>query len=139
MSAKRPVGLTKDAGWQVGVSRTVPADLETVWTHLVSPEGLAAWLGAGAAPDPEVGAPYTTADGTTGEMRSWRRHDRLRATRLAPRHDHETTIQVTVSTTPTGTRIGLHQERMASEGERSRMRDHWKHVADRLASALGDG
>ena len=43
------------------------------------------------------------------------------------------------STTPTGTRIGLHQERMASQEERSRMRNHWKAVADELARVLAAG
>jgi uncharacterized protein YndB with AHSA1/START domain len=122
----------------VGVSRTVPADLDTVWAHLTSRDGLGTWLGTGADPDREVGAPYSTDDGTTGEMRSWRERDRLRATRFAPGDDHETTVQVTVSTTATGTRIGLHQERMASQEERARMRDHWKAVADRLTTALTD-
>ena len=139
MSPNLPVGLTKDTCWQVGVSRRVPTELHRVWTTLTSPEGLAAWLGPGAAPDPQAGAPYEAADGTTGEMRSWRERDRLRATRLVPGEDHETTIQVTVSTTPTGTRIGLHQERMASQEERSRMRNHWKAVADELARVLAAG
>ena len=139
MTRGRPVGLTKDVGWQVGVSRTVPCDPETVWSHLTSAEGLAAWLGDGAAPDPQVGAPYTTADGTAGEMRSWRDQDRLRATRRLAGDDHETTIQVTVSETPTGTRLGFHQERMTSAGEREQMRDHWRAVADRIAEELAAG
>ena len=66
MSRTRPVGLTEDAGWQVGVSRTVNADLDTVWDHLVSAEGLALWLGPGAAPQPQAGASYAATDGTTG-------------------------------------------------------------------------
>jgi uncharacterized protein YndB with AHSA1/START domain len=133
----RPVGLTRDAGWQVGVSRTVAFDHDAVWPTLTSPAGLAAWLGEGAEPDHEVGAPYTNSEGTTGEMRSWREGDRLRATRRAPGDDHETTVQVTVSEAATGTRLVFHQERMASQSERLAMRTHWRAVADRLEELIG--
>jgi hypothetical protein len=45
-----PVGLTKDAGWEIGVSRTLPVPLEAAWEFLTSPGGAALWLGAAAAP-----------------------------------------------------------------------------------------
>ncbi len=44
---ERPVGLTRDAGWQIGVSRTLPIDLETAWKLLTSRMGLGLWLGEG--------------------------------------------------------------------------------------------
>ena len=138
-AGERPVGLTRDAGWQVGVSRTLAVDLDTVWAHLVSPEGLDTWLGLGARPAPERGARYETEDATTGEIRSWREGDRLRATRQAPGDDHETTVQVALGATPTGTRMTLHQERMASAAERQRMREHWRSVADAFEEALAGG
>lgn len=31
-----PVGKTKDAGWEIGVSRTVPHPIEHVWEMLVT-------------------------------------------------------------------------------------------------------
>jgi hypothetical protein len=45
-----PVGLTKDAGWEIGVSRTLPVPLEAACEFLTSPGGAALWLGAAAAP-----------------------------------------------------------------------------------------
>ena len=41
----REVGRTKDAGFQIGVSRTVPHDAAAVWELLTSSVGLAVWLG----------------------------------------------------------------------------------------------
>lgn len=32
----RPTGLTKDAGWEVGVSRTLGTDPGTMWEYLLS-------------------------------------------------------------------------------------------------------
>ena len=42
-----PVGLTKDAGWQIGVSRTLPVTTEEAFAVVLSPEGLAVWRGDG--------------------------------------------------------------------------------------------
>lgn len=41
----KPTGLTKDAGWQIGVTRTLPTDLDIAWDYLLSPAGLSLWLG----------------------------------------------------------------------------------------------
>lgn len=134
----RPVGRTADAGWEIGVSRTVPLPLEEAWALVVSPEGLAAWLGAGATLAEEPGTPYLTADGTTGEVRSYRSLDRVRVTWRPPTWDHDTTVQIALSAKgPDRTVIGFHQERMADAGERERQRAHWSAVMDRLLEARG--
>ncbi len=124
-------GLTKDAGWQIGVSRTLPHSPDDVWSLVSGPEGIALWLGADADLVPERGAPYRTASGVTGEVRSYRPGDRIRVT-------HGTTIvQVTVTSPGAGrTVLGFHQERMASAEERERQRAHWRQVLDRIADAL---
>ncbi|GAA2074356.1 SRPBCC domain-containing protein [Streptomyces albiaxialis] len=128
----RPTGLTKDAGWQIGVSRTLPHPPSAVWEFVSGPEGLALWLGPGAELTPERGAPYRTADGVEGEVRGYRPGDRIRVT-YGP-----TTVQVAVSPAGDGTRavLRLHQERMASREERERQRAHWRDVAARIAAAL---
>jgi len=72
-----PTGLTKDAGWQIGVSRTLQIDLALAWDFLVSPTGLALWLGEVEAPLVK-GSEYRTRDGTTGEVRGLRPQARLR-------------------------------------------------------------
>jgi uncharacterized protein YndB with AHSA1/START domain len=42
---RAPRGLSKDAGWEIGVSRTLPFPPDDVWALLTAPEGLALWLG----------------------------------------------------------------------------------------------
>ncbi|MGH3309597.1 MAG: SRPBCC family protein [Streptomyces sp.] len=130
-----PTGLTKDAGWQIGVSRTLPHPLPAVWDFISGPEGLALWLGPGAELTPERGAPYRTAAGVTGEVRGYRPEDRIRVTHGA------TTVQVAL--TPAGSGAGtvlrFHQERMVSAEERERQRSHWQRVMDEIAAALDRG
>jgi uncharacterized protein YndB with AHSA1/START domain len=139
-SMERPVGLTRDAGWEIGVSRTLPYAHEAVWNYLISAARLGLWLGDGA----RLGAPgeeYATADGTTGELRSLRPMDRIRLTWLPRGWSRQSTVQVSVS--PAGTRqepktiLRFHQERLASAEEREGQRAHWTAVMDDVASALG--
>ena len=78
---KRPTGLTRDVGWEIGVSRTVPIPVEEVWDFVTSAEGSAMWLGAGVHRLDEPGRAYETAAGTSGEIRSFRP--------LSPLRNHE--------------------------------------------------
>lgn len=132
MSA-RSTGLTKDAGWEVGVSRTLPQSPDAVWEFISGPRGLELWLGAGARLTPESGAPYETDVGVTGEVRGYRPGDRIRVTY------GDTTVQVAVSAAGGGRAVLVfHQERMASAEERERQRAHWRQVMDQVTEALDD-
>ena len=66
---ERPTGRTKDAGWEIGVSRTVPFSITTFGTSSLGGRGKAVWLGAGVQRLDERGAPYETEAGTGGEIR----------------------------------------------------------------------
>lgn len=126
-----PTGLTADAGWQIGVSRTLPQPPDIVWDHLTGPAGPARWLGPGATLTFTPGARYRTDAGVTGEIRGYRPGERIRLT-YGP-----TTVQVTL--TPAAghrTRIRFHQERMSSAAQREQQRAHWQQVMEELAAAL---
>ncbi len=109
--ADSPVGKTKDAGWQIGHSRTVGASVEDVWELLSSDAGVAIWLGGGVSTPLVKGQTYRTSDGTVGEVRSVRPHDRVRLTwQPRSRPDHAT-VQIAVTSARSGTTIRLHAER----------------------------
>ncbi|WP_395727983.1 SRPBCC domain-containing protein [Nakamurella sp.] len=135
-----PVGLTRDAGFEIGVSRTVDLPPDQVWRSLVSDDGVATWLGAGVRlPDPAAakGTRYRTTDGTRGEIRSLHPTGRLRLTWQPPDWDHESTVQVTVSVRGGRTVIRFHQERLSDPAERARQREHWRAVLDAVVDRLG--
>lgn len=100
------VGETKDAGWEIGVSRTVPLPLEEAWARIEDP---AAWLGEPAT-----------------DLRS------LHPLQLIRVGWNSTIVQVRVVPTKTGTSVRFHQERLAGSEERERQREHWRSVLDRL-------
>lgn len=103
-----PAGKTRDSGWEIGVSRTVPYPLEDVWARL---EDVGGWLGEEAT-----------------DIRSHVPLDRIRL------GWHGTIVQVRVATAKTGTTVKFHQERLADAEERERQRAHWNAVLDRLFS-----
>jgi uncharacterized protein YndB with AHSA1/START domain len=134
---ERPTGRTKDAGWEIGVSRTLDHSVERVWDFLTSDAGTAVWLGAGVQRLDEPGSAYETEAGTAGEIRSFRPHDRVRLTWRPEDWDHDSTVQFTVSSVPGDrTRVVFHQERLADAAERERQRTHWQGVMDALETAL---
>lgn len=45
MLGRTPVGVTKDAGVQIGVRKTVAMKKEQIWNILTSPPGLSLWIG----------------------------------------------------------------------------------------------
>ncbi len=101
-----PVGRTRAAGWQIGVSRTVPLTPEEVWSRLEHTE---CWL-----------------DEPATDVRSHRRLDRIRV------GWQDTIVQVAIRPAATGTTIRFHQERLPDAEARERQRDHWRGVLDRL-------
>jgi hypothetical protein len=101
-----PVGKTRDSGWQIGVSRTVPLTPEEVWARI---EDTSAWLGE-----------------ETDDVRSHRPLDRIRV------GWDGTIVQVAITKAKTGTTVRFHQEHLADAEHRERQRAHWSAVIDRL-------
>lgn len=118
----RPVGLTRDVGWQIGVSRAFPTTVETTWELLTSPAGLQLWLGEGVPSPLTRGARYLTGQGTSGEVRSVRPLDHVRLTWQPEKRDTPATVQVAVASAPRGCSVRFHTEHLASQAEREAMR-----------------
>lgn len=134
------VGRTRDAGWQIGVSKTIDRPVEDVWDFITSPAGVAIWLGEGVTVLSERGAGYETATGVRGEIRSFHELDRLRLTWQPPGWTHDSTLQLVVTSAGEGrARLVVHQERLAGAAEREQQRGHWQSVVTAVVAALAEG
>ncbi|SDR85698.1 SRPBCC family protein [Actinopolymorpha singaporensis] len=133
----RVTGQTKDAGFQIGVSRTLRLPPDHLWRFLTSPRGLALWLGKGARVEPTRGAGYTTADGATGEVRGYHEGTRIRVTHRVPGAASATTRQVTVTPVANGAVLRFHEERLTDAAHRACRREHWQGVLAEVVRALG--
>ena len=120
-------GLTKDAGWEVGVRTTVAPPLQGVWEFLIG-EGLPLWLGEISSLPVEPGASFVTNDGVRGSIRSYHNAQRVRLSWQPEDWPHDTTLQLTVKEAATGTTVALHHEKLADRKERRMMLGHWKNV-----------
>ena len=130
---RAPVGETADAGFQVGVQRTVDLGAEAAWTWLTTGPGRDAWLGRADALSLEPGASYRCQDGTEGEIRSLDPGRRLRATWRPPAWPAPSPVQITI--TPKGARctVGFHHERLPDAEARETMKARWRAVLAELA------
>lgn len=132
-----PVGLTKDAGWQIGVRKTLPVALEDAWNLLVSEEGLSLWLGDLPGFGPAEGAEYELSDGTRGKITAFKQISHLRLTWHPPGWSRPSIIQVRVI--PSGkkkTVFSFHQEHMPSQGAREERRAFFKDAVACLAEKI---
>lgn len=138
----REVGETADAGYQVGVQRTVSVGQSDLWNWLSSDEGLETWLGAAENLSFDPGVTYETTTGTTGEIRTVAEGERVRLTWQPAGRGSPTTLQVTLASPrndTSRTTIRFHHEKFADAAEREAMREHWQAVLDAVETATEAG
>lgn len=137
----REAGETGDAGYEIGVQRTVGVPRMLVWAQLVSTAGLDTWLGPDVEVAIEPGATFTAADDTAGEIRTVAPGERIRVRWQPPDRNQPTTVQITLTPSPAAddrTAVRIHQEGLADGDERERMRTHWKAVLEELEALLAN-
>lgn len=137
---KRVEGQTADAGFQVGVQRTVSSTAEATWQMIVSHPEI--WLGEGASITIEAGARYevprrSDSPGARGEIRVVKPGERLRMTWQPDGWSAPATLQLTVMRKDSGrTAIHAHLEKLPDAKTREAMRVRWKEALERLATAI---
>jgi uncharacterized protein YndB with AHSA1/START domain len=119
---------------ELGLRRDVDASVDEVWEYFVV-DGLATWLGDTTL-GLHKGDTYLTADGVAGEILSRTDQLRLRVTWQPDDWDHDSTLQVTLMPSGSGTTIGFHHERLATAAEKDRMLAHWNTVLDEIVDDL---
>jgi uncharacterized protein YndB with AHSA1/START domain len=128
------VGQTADAGFQVGVRRTVDLPAEAAWSWLLDGPGRRVWLGPCPSLTLEPGATYACEDGTRGEVRSVRPGERVRLTWHPPDLDAPSTLQLTVTPKDGRCVVAFHQEKLPGLDAREAMKVRWRAVLAELAA-----
>ena len=136
---QKPVGLTKDTGWQIGARRTYAIGLDQAWRLITSEEGVRIWLGEGSTQDWTKGSTYELADGTTGELRVFKPNSHLRITFFPTGWPRSSTIQVRAIPSGEKTQISFHQEHLPGPEEREARKRYFREAHDRLASLIDAG
>jgi uncharacterized protein YndB with AHSA1/START domain len=133
-STGKPLGLTKDTGWQIGLRRTLPYSVERLWTLLISPEGINTWLGKGKPFELAEGAVYKLEDGTQGEVRVFSPLSHFRITRYPPDPDYQraSTIQIRVLRNKDKATLVFHEEHLPHQEARRSRKLFYLGVVDQL-------
>lgn len=136
MAAKKPVGLSKDAGYMTGARKTFPVSKDAAWDFLFSDEGLRTWLGKISADEIEPGKSFKTKDGIEGTITTFipGSHFRMKW----KRKDWPNTVTLQVRVIPSGekTTISFMQEKLANARQRAEMKKHWLEVLDRVEKRI---
>jgi uncharacterized protein YndB with AHSA1/START domain len=128
---KRVVGETADAGFEVGVRRSVEAPIDDVWDLVASRTEL--WLGKPVAL--RKGERYSVP-GASGEIRVVKPGDRVRLTWQPEGWAAPATMQLALSRAQSGkTTITAHLEKLPDAEARDAMRAHLREALDRLVAA----
>src|SRR5262245_53872671 len=125
MTEPKPVGLTKGQGWEIGVRKTFPVGTGRLWEALMTQPGLGYWLGTGVNNEFEKGDTYKTAEGTTGDIRSFEAGRLIRMTWQPRDADMASTLQIRVLPAKKGSTLSIHHEKLLNGEQREAMRQHW--------------
>jgi activator of HSP90 ATPase len=133
----KTTGLTKDAGYQVGVRKTIEGSHLDVWNFLLSNTGLEIWLGNIDPDDLARREEISLSNGTTVKItrfklqshlrmqwrkKSWATSSRLQLRVIAAGYDKTT--------------ISFHQEMLENDAQREAMKSHWRHILIKLEAAF---
>ena len=128
--SKKTTGHT-DAGWDVGVRKTVAAPVPDVWAYITG-KGLPMWLGEITELPTKKGVRYSTSDGVRGTIRGYVEQKFIKLTWKPEDWPHETMLEITLTKAGAGTTVGIHHSELADREERRMMVGHWHRVADSL-------
>lgn len=128
----RTLGQTRDAGYEIGVQKTLPLSVKQAWDLLMSPKVLPVWLGVTKL-DLQKGALYRAKDGTTGEIRSLTPGKHIRLTVQLKGKKGHSTLQIYMLPAGKNTSVRFHEERLESEKDRETRKAHWQKVLEKFA------
>lgn len=129
-------GQTKDAGFQIGIRKTVAALPESTWHFLFSEEGVALWLGEINWSEFEANKTFRTTDGVEGRIKVFKPISHIRLTWKKEGWPNFSTLQIRVIGAGQKTIVSFHQERLLDATQRAEMKTHWSLVIQKILHKL---
>lgn len=130
------IGKTKDAGYQIGVRRTLPVTVEAAWRFLTGVEGLRVWLGEAEGAVVREGENFATREGDSGRFTVVKPLSHMRLQWMRSDWEAPSTLQIRVLPAKQGATISIHQEKLSGPAAREEMKAHWEVVQEAIRSRL---
>lgn len=134
-SREKPVGLTKDVGWQFGLSKTFPYAQTYLWDFMFSEAGLSIWLGE-LTDELKVKKNYRTKGGIEGFVRVFTPYSHIRMNWKKKNWENTSTVQVRIMGDDKKATIRFHQEKLQDHNQREEMKLHWNKIMTAIERAL---
>lgn len=119
MEKVKTAGLTKDTGWQFGVRKSVPFNLNEVWDFLFSEKGIKIWL-----------------KGADKEFSTFKQFSHLRTKWKLNGWKNEATLQMRVIANKDKTTIAFHVEKLLDEKQREDTKIFWNKVIKTITEQI---
>lgn len=135
MKGAKPVGLTKDVGWEFGLRKTFPYPQAYLWDFMFSDKGLKAWLGE-LQEELELKKAYRTAEGIEGMVTVLVPYSHIRMKWKKKSWTNTSMVQVRIMGDTQKGIISFLQDKLLSNDQREEMRVYWNEKMAAIERAL---
>jgi len=132
----KTVGLTKGAGFQIGVRKTIALPPQQAWEFLFSDEGIKLWLGEFEPSEFELKKNFRTEAGITGKLNLLKPYSHVRLSWKKPSWHNTSSLQLRVIDNKGKSTISFHQDKLLNSGQRQEMEEYWDNVISRIDLAI---
>ncbi len=132
---EKPVGLTKDTGWQFGLRKTLPYPQEYLWDFMFSAKGLRIWLGV-LDEELEIKKAYKTQKGIEGFVSVFTPYSHIRMKWKKKDWENISTVQVRIMGNQEKATISFHQDNLVDNDQRAEMKLHWNKKMAEIEKAI---
>jgi hypothetical protein len=132
---EKPVGLTKDAGWQFGLSKTFPYSQKYLWDFMFSDKGLPIWLGE-LNEELNINKAYKTKEGIEGFVRIFTPYSHIRMNWKKKNWENTSIVQVRVIGNEKKATISFHQDHLSDNNQREEMKLYWNKKMIEIKNAI---
>lgn len=132
----KPVGRTKDAGWQFGLRQTFKFPQDYLWDFMFSEKGLKIWMGQ-LKGELESKKTFKTTGGAEGIVKVLKPYSHIRMTWKKKNWKNVSTVQVRVMGGAEKATISFHQEKLSGNRQREEMKRYWNKRMKAIEKTLG--
>ncbi|RPI44950.1 MAG: ATPase [Bacteroidetes bacterium] len=137
MNVENVTGQTQDAGFQVGVRKTVPGKFQDIWDFLFSDRGLSLWLGPIDPDDLVIRKEFSLGNSVTVKITVFEPYSHLRMSWKKNDWPNSSRLQLRVMASgDEKSVIAFHQEMLTGPEQREEMKDYWDNILSRLGELV---
>ncbi len=138
MESKKIVGLTKNSGYQISISKTFDVSYDIMWDFILAEEGINIWLGKSNMLDFELNTPFKTHTGIAGQLKSFKPGVYFKLTWKAAAWTNISKVEIRIDNKKGKARLGILQSFLTSLDQRSAQKKYWDAIMIQINEELRD-